>query len=76
MLWYTYSEIKLVTGCRLGGYPDHPIKGLINICSSGLTVILDFLYLIAKNYSKKEEIENVHNPKEKSNTSKSTIIDP
>lgn len=22
----TYSEIKLVTGCRLGGYPDHPVK--------------------------------------------------
>ncbi|SDP94735.1 hypothetical protein SAMN05428975_3985 [Mucilaginibacter sp. OK268] len=51
-------------------------KNGIEVDDSEASVILDFLYLIAKNYSKKEEVENAHNPKEKSNTSKSTIIDP
>lgn len=37
-------------------------------------VILDCLYLIAKNYRKNEEIENAHNPMEKSNSLKSTRI--
>jgi hypothetical protein len=51
-------------------------KNGIEVDDSEASVILDFFYLIAKNYSKKEEVENAHNPKEKSNTSKSTIIDP
>lgn len=30
-------------------------------------IILDFLYLMAKNYNKNEKVGNSHNPKEKSN---------
>ena len=51
-------------------------KNGIEVDDSEASVILDFLYLIAKNYSKKEEVENTLNPKEKSNTSKSAITDP
>jgi len=51
-------------------------KNGIEVDDSEASVILDFLYLIAKNYSKKEEVEITLNPKEKSNTSKSTITDP
>ena len=51
-------------------------KNGIEVDDSEASVILDFLYLIAKNYSKKEEVENTLNTKEKSNTSKSTITDP
>jgi hypothetical protein len=51
-------------------------KNGTEVDDSEASVILDFLYLIAKNYNKKEEVENAHNPKEKSNTSKSTITDP
>lgn len=35
-------------------------------------VILDFLYLVAKNYNKIEEVQNDQNPKKKSNSLKST----
>jgi hypothetical protein len=49
-------------------------KNGIEVDDSEASVILDFLYLIAKNYSKKEEIENAHNPKEKSNSLKTTTI--
>lgn len=34
-------------------------------------IILDFLYLMAKNYNKNEKVENDQNPKEKSNLLKS-----
>jgi predicted amino acid-binding ACT domain protein len=51
-------------------------KNGIEVDDSEASVILDFLYLIAKNYSKKEEVENAHNPKERSNSLKSTIIEP
>jgi hypothetical protein len=33
-------------------------------------IILDFLYLMAKNYNKNGKVENSHNPKEKSNLPK------
>ena len=51
-------------------------KNGIKVDDSEACVILDFLYLIAKNYSKKEEVEKAHNPKEKPDLLKSTIIDP
>lgn len=35
-------------------------------------VILEFLYLVAKNYSKTEEVQNAQNPKNRSNSLKST----
>ncbi len=47
-------------------------KSGIEVDDSEASIILDFLYLIAKNYSKNEEAENTHNPKEKSNSLKST----
>lgn len=34
-------------------------------------IILDFLYLMAKNYTENNKVENDRNPKEKSNLSKS-----
>lgn len=34
-------------------------------------IILDFLYLMAKNYTKNDKVENDRNPKEKSNLPKS-----
>lgn len=39
-------------------------------------IILDFLYLIAKNYGKNEKVENSNNPKERSNLLKSILISP
>lgn len=47
-------------------------KSGIEVNDSEASVILDFLYLIAKNYSKDEKAENTHNPKEKSSSLKST----
>lgn len=47
-------------------------KNGIEVDDSEASIILDFLYLIAKNYRKKEEVENIYNPKEKSNSLKST----
>lgn len=47
-------------------------KNGIEVDDSEASVILDFLYLIAKNYGKNEEVENAHNPKEKSNSQKTT----
>ncbi|TDQ08864.1 PTS sugar transporter subunit IIBC [Pedobacter metabolipauper] len=35
-------------------------------------VILEFLYLVAKNYNKIEDVQNAQNPKKKSNLLKST----
>lgn len=40
----------------------------IEVDNREANIILDFLYLMAKNYSKCEEVEKSHNPKEKSNS--------
>lgn len=47
-------------------------KSGIEVDEKEADVILDFLYLIAKNYIKNEEVGNTHNPKEKSNSLKTT----
>lgn len=45
-------------------------KNGIQIDTSKATIILDFLYILAKNYNKYNIIQNGHNPKESSNLSK------
>lgn len=47
-------------------------KSGIEVSDREADVILDFLYLIAKNYRKNKEVENNRNQKEMSNSLKST----
>lgn len=47
-------------------------KSGIEVDEKEADIIMDFLFLIAKNYNKDEEAENTYNPKEKSNSLKST----
>lgn len=48
------------------------VKEGVEVDDSEAAIILDFLYLMAKNHSNSEDVENVHNPKERSNSLKST----
>jgi hypothetical protein len=43
------------------------IKNGIRVDDSEASIIIDFLYLIAKNYNKCESKQNINIPKEKSN---------
>jgi len=46
-------------------------KSGIEVEDQEADIILDFLYLMAKNYTKNDKVENDRNPKEKSNLPKS-----
>lgn len=49
-------------------------KNGIEVDEREADVILDFLYLMARNHRENEIVENTHNPKEKSNSLKSASI--
>lgn len=51
-------------------------KNGIEVDDKEVSVIVDFLYLMARNYSRKTEVESPPNPKELSNSMKSGKISP
>lgn len=58
-----FRERKISTSQAISILSKHGIK----LDYHEAVIILDFLYLMAKNYDKNERVENSPNPKEKSN---------